>query len=219
MLTKFRLVAEIVFIAIRPSFTSRTVGPSGLPSCVSTGPFGRLSCGSSASLQRLPESLPLSGAAGSGRSRFDVGDFIGLGRCGIDRTRPRAPVKVRSSLRFFERSSVTIDRTIRVHPLRCPARQHRGPLSSRRWIALERAFRRDPHARSIRPTIRRRFSLSRCTGPDRIRLTWPARSILPCGIECDRARQRSWGSCGPSQVCSRRPVDALLCSIETGTAR
>jgi hypothetical protein len=163
MLTISRLVAEIAFIAVRLSSTSRTVGPNGLPSCISTGPFERLSCGSSASLQRLPENLPLSGAAGSGRSRFDVGDFTGLGRCGIDRTCPRAPMTCRSSLRFFERSNVAIDRTIRRHRIRSPARQHPGPLSSRRWIAMS-AFRRRPHARSIRPTIRRRFSWRRCTG-------------------------------------------------------
>lgn len=174
------------------SSTSRTVGPSGLPSCVSTGPFGRLSCGSFASLQRLAASLPLSGAAGPGRSRFDVGDFIGLGRCGIDRTCPRAPMKVRSSLRFFERSSATIDRTIRRHQHGCAARQHRGPLSSRRWIAMERVFRRDPHARSIRPTIRRRCSLRRCTG-SRSNQAYLAGAIdlSPSsgdgGIGCDRA--------------------------------
>lgn len=50
--------------------------------------FGRLSCGS-CSLQHALARIPLSGAAGSGRSRFDVFGVTGLESAGIDQHFPR----------------------------------------------------------------------------------------------------------------------------------
>jgi len=50
--------------------------------------FGRLSCGF-CSLQHALARIPLSGAAGSGRSRFDVFGVTGLESTGIDQHFPR----------------------------------------------------------------------------------------------------------------------------------